>query len=159
MTQPSPQYSHGPSRLGVQVDAGRLWAGGVATAVVAALIGVVGILVVRGVLDVYVLAPESKGAWESASALQYAGGALLGALLATALMHLLLTTTPRPMLFFGWIMALVAVIAGVWPFTTSADQDAKIATCVLNVVVVVAIWSLVAGSAQRSLTRTPTPYA
>ena len=159
MTQPSSQHSGQPSRLGVGVDAGRLWAGGIATAVVAALIGVVGILVIRGVLDIYVLAPESKGAWESATAIEYAGAAFVGALLATALMHLLLATTPRPLLFFGWIMFLVAVIAGVWPFTTSADQDAKIATSLLNAIVVVAIWSLVAGSAQRSLRRSPTPYA
>lgn len=159
MTQPPPpQHSRQPSSLGVDVDARRLWAGGVATAVVAALIGVVGILVIRGVLNIYVLAPASKGRWESTSALEYAGSAFIGALLATALMHVLLVTTPRPRLFFGWIMLLVAVIVGVWPFTTGADQDAKIATCVLNVVVVVAIWSLVAGSAQRSLRRVPAGY-
>jgi uncharacterized membrane protein YtjA (UPF0391 family) len=118
----------------------------------------VGILIIRGVLDIHVLAPASRGTWESTSALEYAAGAFVGALVATALMHLLLVTTPRPLLFLGWIMLLVAVIVGVWPFTTSADQDAKIATCVLNVVVVVAIWSLVAGSAQRSVTRADVDY-
>ena len=34
------------------VDAGRLWAGGAATALVAALIAVVGVLVARGIFDV-----------------------------------------------------------------------------------------------------------
>ena len=158
MTQPS-QHSRQPSSLGVSVNAGRLWAGGVATGVVAALIGVVGILVIRGVLDIDVLAPASKGAWESTSALEYAGAAFVGALLATALMQVLLATTPRPLLFFGWIMFLVTVLAGVWPFTTSADLENQIATCVLNVLVVAAIWSLVAGSAERSLTRGADPYA
>ena len=33
------------------VDAGRLWAGGAATAVVAGLVGVVGVLVAEGLLD------------------------------------------------------------------------------------------------------------
>ena len=125
MTQPS-QHSRQPSSLGVSVNAGRLWAGGVATGVVAALIGVVGILVIRGVLDIDVLAPASKGAWESTSALEYAGAAFVGALLATALMQVLLATTPRPLLFFGWIMFLVTVLAGVWPFTTSADLENQI---------------------------------
>jgi uncharacterized membrane protein YtjA (UPF0391 family) len=155
--QGTPQ-PHAQTPIGVSIDARRLWAGGVATAVVAALTGVVGILIIRGVLDIYVLAPASRGTWESTSALEYAGGAFVGALVATALAHVLLVATPRPLLFLGWIMLLVAVIVGVWPFTTNADQDAKIATCVLNVVVVVAIWSLIAGTAERSVTRPVAGY-
>jgi hypothetical protein len=134
------------------VDAGKLWAGGVATAVVAALVAVVGIMIARGVLDVYVFAPKDEGAWEAASAVPYALAAALGALLATALMHALLLSTPRPTMFFGWIMLLVAVIGAAWPFTTGADLENQIATAVLNVAIVVAIWSLVASSAQRSAT-------
>lgn len=45
------------------VAGGRLWAGGAATAVVAALIAVVGILIARGVFGVPVLAPEGEGTW------------------------------------------------------------------------------------------------
>jgi hypothetical protein len=89
---PEPQAQ---SPFGVRLDARRLWAGGVATAVVAALIGVVGILIIRGVLDIHVLAPASRGTWESTSALEYAGSAFVGGLVATGLMHLLLVTTPR----------------------------------------------------------------
>jgi hypothetical protein len=134
------------------VDAGKLWAGGVATAVVAALVAVVGIMLARGVLDVYVFAPKDEGAWEAASAVPYALVSALAALLATALMHALLLSTPRPSMFFGWIMLLVAVIGAAWPFTTSAELENKIATGVLNAVIVVAIWTLVASSAQRSAT-------
>ena len=54
------------------VDAGRLWAGGAATAVVAALIAVVGILLARGVFDVPVLAPKGEGTWGDADTLKYA---------------------------------------------------------------------------------------
>jgi hypothetical protein len=39
------------------VDAGRLWAGGVATAVVAALVALVGVLVCDAVLDLDMVAP------------------------------------------------------------------------------------------------------
>ena len=133
------------------VDAGKLWAGGVATAVVAGLIAVVGLLVTRGVFDIFILSPKEEGAWEAASAVPYAAAAAVGALVATGLMHLLLVTTPSPTLFFGWIMFLVAVIAAVWPFTTGADVENQVATAVLDVIIVVAIWSLVAGTAHRAL--------
>ncbi|UYM03518.1 DUF6069 family protein [Solicola gregarius] len=137
-----------------KVDAARLWAGGVATAVVAALIAVVGDLIARGVLDIPVLAPESRGTWHSASLVPYALGAAAGALVATGLMHVLTLTTPRPTMFFGWIMFLVGVVVGVWPFTTGASLEAKLATAVLDVVIVLAIWSLIDGTARRT-TRLP----
>ncbi|MEV4314010.1 hypothetical protein [Actinocrispum sp. NPDC049592] len=41
-------------------DTGRLWAGGSATALVAALIAVAGIVVTRGVFGVPVLAPSAQ---------------------------------------------------------------------------------------------------
>ena len=134
-----------------QVDAGRLWAGGVATAFIAALIAIVGDLIARGVLDIPVLAPESHGTWHTASLLPYAIAAAVGALVATGLMHLLALTTPRPTMFFGWILFLVGVVVAVWPFTTGADLDAKLATAVLDVIIVLAIWSLVDGTARRTV--------
>ena len=102
------------------VDAGTLWAGGLAAAVVAALIVVVGILLCRGVLDVPVLAPEGEGVWGNADTVTFAVGAAVAALLATGLLHLLLLFTPRPGRFFGWIMGLVTAAAVIAPFTTNA---------------------------------------
>lgn len=155
-SQQPPQQPQGPpSDERPKVDAAKLWAGGGATAVVAALVAVIGIMIARGVLDIYILAPEDHGTWDAASATSYAVGAVVAALGATALMHLLLLTTPRPVLFFGWIMFLVAVVGAVWPFTTSADLDSKVATAALNVVIAVAIWSLVAGTAQRAVALPP----
>jgi hypothetical protein len=143
--QPSPP----PESTRPNIDAAKLWSGGAATAVVTALIAVVGILIARGLLDIFILAPSEKGSWDAASATTYAICAAAGALVATALMHLLLLTTPRPELFFGWIMLLVAVVVGVWPFTTGADLENQIATAALNVVIVLAGWSLIAGTAHR----------
>src|SRR5438874_1789128 len=88
------------------VNAGRLWAGGLATAVVAALIAVVGILIGRGLFGVEVLAPKGAGVWGDAHTGWYALGAAFAGLAATGLMHLLLFYTPRPMRFFGWVMTL-----------------------------------------------------
>ena len=79
-----------------QVDAPTLWAGGAATAVVAALIALVGILVSRWLFKVPILAPQPDGAWGDASTGGYVFAAAAVALAATAIMHLLLIATPKP---------------------------------------------------------------
>jgi uncharacterized protein DUF6069 len=137
------------------LDAGRLWAGGAATAVVAALIAVVGILVGRGIFDVEVLAPEGSGVWGDADTAWYAFGAAIAALLATALMHLLVLSTPRPMRFYGWVMTLVTVLAMVAPFITEEDLGSRVFTAVLNLVLGIAIGSLVAGTARTAIRLVP----
>lgn len=133
------------------VNAGRLWAGGAATAIVAALIAVVGILLGRGVFGVAVLAPKGEGTWGDASTGWYAFGAALCALAATAVMHLLLLATPRPMRFFGWIIALATVLAMLAPWATQKEFGPRLFTAGLNLVLGVAIGSLVAASARSSL--------
>jgi drug/metabolite transporter (DMT)-like permease len=133
------------------VNAGRLWAGGLATAVVAALIAVVGILVGRGLFHVEVLAPKGAGVWGDADTAWYALGAAVCALAATALMHLLLLYTPRPMRFFGWVMTLATVVAMLLPFVTEEDLGSRVFTAGLNFVLGVAIGSLVAGTARTAV--------
>ena len=105
------------------VNAGRLWTGGVATALVAALVALVGVLIARGLLDVPVLAPTDEGTLGNAKTLRLAVLAALAALLATGLLHLLLLSTPQPRRFFSWIMALATVAAALAPFLTDADLD------------------------------------
>jgi len=134
-----------------EVNAGRLWAGGAATAVVAALFAVVGVLVGRGLFDVAVLAPQGAGVWGDADTFWYALGAALLSLVATGLMHLLLLFTPRPMLFFGWVMVLATVVAMLAPFVTENDLGARLFTAGLNFVLGLAIGSLTAGSARAAV--------
>jgi hypothetical protein len=81
----------GPRLLG---DAGRLWWGGLVTAVVAAVVAVVGVLIARGLFDVPVLAPTGEGALGNASTARLALLAAVAAVAATGLMHLLLVSTP-----------------------------------------------------------------
>lgn len=135
------------------VNAGRLWAGGLATAAVAALIAVVGILVARGLFDIEVLAPKSAGVWGAADTGWYALGAALAALAATGLMHVLLLTTPRPMRFFGWVVALATVVAMLAPWATEEGLGPRMYTAGLNLVLGVAIGSLVAGTTRTAITR------
>jgi hypothetical protein len=137
------------------VKARTLWSGGAATALVAALIAVVGVVVARGLFHIPVLAPKGKGAFGDASTWQLALAAAVGALVATALLHLLLLFTPQPFAFFGWIVALVTAVAALLPFTADAQLSAKVATAVINLVIGIAVGSLLSGVGARSLTRAP----
>jgi hypothetical protein len=68
-------------------------------------------------------------------------------------MHLLLITTPRPQMFFSWIMGLATVIAVVYPFSTTAPLSEKVATSVINLVLGATIGSLIHGTATRVIRR------
>jgi hypothetical protein len=151
--EPPPEAS-GPVRW---IEPGPLWAGGVATAIVAALIALVGILVSRWLFTIPILAPKQSGAWGDASTGAYVVCAAAAALVATALMHLLLLTTPRPRVFFTWIIGLATVVAVVFPFSTTAPLAQKAATAVVNLVLGVAIGSLINGVAQRAVRRRRPP--
>src|SRR5580658_2153313 len=135
------------------IEPGPLWAGGVATAIVAALIAVVGILVARWVFTIPILAPRRDGAWGDASTGAYALAAAGAALVATAIMHLLLLTTPRPQVFFGWIIGLATIVAVVFPFSTTAPVDQKAATALVNLILGIAIWTLTLQVAGRAVRR------
>jgi hypothetical protein len=149
--EPRPEPS-GPTRW---IEPGPLWAGGVATAVVAALIALAGILIVRWLFTIPMLAPKQSGAWGNASTGAYVASAAGAALVATALMHLLLLTTPRPQVFFNWIIGLATVVAVVFPFSTTAPLAQKAATGVVNLVLGFAIGTLITGVAGRAIRRRP----
>ncbi|RZS34697.1 hypothetical protein EV193_10845 [Herbihabitans rhizosphaerae] len=127
-------------------DYRKLWAGGAATAAVAALVAVVGLLIARGLFDVEVLAPKGGGIWGNANTLTYALIAAAAALGATGLAHLLCVATPTPGQFFGWIMALVTLIAIVLPLTLSVALEAKVATALINLAIGLAITALISGT-------------
>jgi hypothetical protein len=127
----SPHYEPG----GVRLNAGRLWASGIATAVVAALVTVVGMLIARGLFKVAVLAPHQDGVWGSARTATYAIIAAAVAVLATALMHLLSVTVAEPRRFFRWIMLLATVIAVVLPLTLADAWGSRIATGLINLAI------------------------
>jgi len=155
-------YQSANPRPAPSLNAGRLWAGGFATAVVAGLIAIVGILVGRGLFGVAVLAPKGAGTWGDARTAWYAVGAGVLSLVATGLMHVLIVSTPRPMRFFRWIMVLATVVAMVAPFITEESLGSRLYTAGLNLVLGVAIGSLVAGtarSAMRPAAAQPRPYA
>ena len=146
-----PYEEPGRTRPRATIDAGRLWIGGVATAAVAALLAVVGVLIARGLFDIPLLAPTGEGTLGDASTARLAGLAAGAALLATGLMHLLLVSTPRPGQFFTWIVVLLTAIAVILPFLTDAEQDTQIATAALNLCLGACIGSLVSSVARSAV--------
>ena len=147
-----PPYAEDPGNIHPtpKVDAGRLWTGGLATAAVAALVALVGVLIARGLFDVPLLAPTGEGTLGDASTAGLAGLAA-AALLATGLMHLLLLSTPRPGQFFRWIMVLATLIAAITPFLTDAETNTKIATAALYVAIGATIASLISSVARSAV--------
>ncbi len=117
----------------------------------AALVALVGVLVCRWLFGIPLLAPKSDGAYGDVHTTAMVLVAAAAALVATGLAHLLLLSTPRPLTFFSWIVGLATVLAVLVPFSTSAPLTAKIATAVVDLVLGVAIGSLISGVAARSV--------
>jgi hypothetical protein len=139
------------------LEAGRLWAGGVATALVAALIAVVGVLIGRDALDLPMVEPPLLPVGDSFP-VQYAVTAAVFALVATGLAQVLALTTPRPRSFFSWIVGLVTVVWTVLPLTQDGTAGGRLATALLNLVIGLAVLSLTSSVMARSF-RTGTPPA
>jgi hypothetical protein len=150
MTAPiTPQ--NGDNRVRPKVDGSLLWPGGIATAIVAALVALVGILVCRWLFNIPVLAPRRDGAYGDAHTTGLVLGAAVAALIATAIAHLLLLSTPRPLAFFSWIVALATIVFVLFPFSTGAPLSEKVATAAVDLVIGFAIGSLLNGVAARSI--------
>ena len=132
------------------VDAKRLWAGGAATALVAALAALVGLLLVRDVLDVPVITPAT-GIGNSQAA-NLAGHAVVAALIATALLHVLLLTTPRATSFFGWIGVLATIAVALLPFAAAGTAASRLCSAAIYFVVGIAIVTLLSGVARSART-------
>jgi hypothetical protein len=142
----------------VRPDSAQFWAGAVATAVVAALIALVGILICRWTLHIPILAPAGDGAWGNAHTAEYALVSALIAIIAGGLLYLLVLGTPQPNMFFDWIMGLATLAAVVYPFSTGAPVDQKAATAIVDLVLGIAIISLLTAVAARAVRR-PVPPA
>lgn len=141
-----------PERPRLTIDAGRLWAGGAATAVVAGLVAVVGVVISEGILDIKMVRPQYLLDVGDTFALNYALTAALAALVATGLAHLLVFTTPRPQAFYSWIVGLATAVAVALPFAQDADTDGQVSTAVVNLVIGISIMTLIASVVGRTVT-------
>ena len=141
----------GVPREEVSVDAGRLWAGGAATACVAALVAFVGVLICDDVLDVGLVRPSLLLDVFDSFRLDYALTAFLLALVATGLAHGLSLTTPRPRTFFAWIITLATLAGAVAPFAIGDDRASQVATALINIALGICIGSLLSAVTSRTV--------
>ncbi|MBO3087833.1 hypothetical protein [Cellulomonas dongxiuzhuiae] len=125
------------------VETGRFWAGAAATAFVAALVGVVGVIVLERILRIELVLRDPFGTGSAMGA--YILGGVLVAVAAAALLQLLVLTTPRPRAFFGWILGLATVVATLLPLTWTDEAGSAIATGIVNLLIGIAVWSLLTG--------------
>jgi hypothetical protein len=146
-----PSSPNGAGAIRVRPDPAQFWAGAAATAVVAALIALVGILVARWALGIPILAPTGDGAWGNAHTGEYVLLAALVALIAAGVLYLLELGAPAPRVFFGWIVGLATLAAVVYPFSTSAPLEQKAATAIVNLILGVAIASLLSAVSARAI--------
>ena len=138
-----------PGQGGLRVDAGRLWAGGAATAAVAALVALVGVLIGEGLLDLPMVEPPLLPIGGS-FAVRYAVTAAALALVATGVGHLLALTTPRPRSFFGWIIGLVTVVGVVLPLAMDGTVGGRVATALVDLVIGLCVLSLLSSVLART---------
>ena len=105
----------GAPRTRTVVDARQLWAGGVATAVVAALVALVGVVVCRWLFNIPLLSPKSQGTYGDAHTTTVVLVSAAAALVATGLLHLLLWEERADLL-------IMAVDRARWSTWSAADQ-------------------------------------
>ncbi|MFG2006269.1 DUF6069 family protein [Spirillospora sp. NPDC048911] len=141
-----------PSQETQAADASKLWAGGLATACVTALVAFVGVLIARGVFNVELLSPEREGTVGGSPTGGYVVMAFMGALISTLILQILITLTPDPLGFFSWIVGLVTLSLAVVPFTTDAPISSQIATGLINLSIGIMIMTLLP---QIAYTRRP----
>lgn len=140
---PPPPPQRPPIRSGV------LWAGGVATAVVAALVSAVGVVIAEGVLSIELLQVGLPGNPTAPIWLSYPVIAFLLAIAATGILHLLLAVVPQPLRFFNWIMGLITVLAAALPFV-AGFSGRSIITSAVDFITALAVWLLLIGIAVRA---------
>jgi hypothetical protein len=143
-----------PARGGWQIDAGKLWVGGIMAGLVAAGVAIVGLLIVRGVFDVKVFVRGDSGEVVNASTWWYALVSFVAAIAATGLLHLLLLSAPSPYTFFGWIVGLAIAISVIVPFTTDAKMSAKVGTAAINLAIGIAVITIVSGVGRSAARQT-----
>ena len=77
-------------------------------------------------------------------------GAALAALVATAVAHLLLVSTPSPLAYLGWILGLSTAAAAVLPFAIGIPLATAVAVGLLHLVIGLSIGSLVVNTAATA---------
>jgi hypothetical protein len=129
----------------------RYGVGAAITAVLAALTGLVGLILAHGILGISVM--FGSGSTLTPIGFTEYGFAAAGiALLAAGLFGAMVRIAPKPATYYAWLTGMVTLLAGLLPFTTTAGLHSQIALAVINVAVglVIAVGIPLAASNARS---------
>jgi hypothetical protein len=143
-TQPS-------RRRGPTIDQTRFWVGALLTAMLAALGGIIGLVVAQGIVHVPVLFVGGSGLVPVHAAVYGLVTALI-ALAAGGLYNGMLHVAPRPAVYYSWLIGLLTLLAGLLPFTTTAVLSSQIALAAMNVLVGLIILVMVPLAAENART-------
>ncbi len=134
-----------------QADPGRLWAGGVVTALVAAGVALVGVLLVHKLPHASLLSFDGTKEPADDAKTMLPILAAVAALVATGLLHLLMTTTPRAGQFFAWIGALVLALVVLELFVAGDDKVSQFVTSAFYVLIGIVIISSLFGVSRTAV--------
>ncbi|WUI01960.1 hypothetical protein OHR68_09160 [Spirillospora sp. NBC_00431] len=127
-----------------------LWWTGVAAALGGGLLAFAATVGLRTMFGIEVPVFAGGHAAATPAATSYALCVMAGTIQATALMHLLLASSARPVRAFAWIGAIAVVLLAILPLTVNGPFDAALATAGINLAggtaVVVVLSAVVAGS-------------
>lgn len=130
------------------IDQGRFWVGAVLTSTVAALGGVIGLVVAQDLLRITLTSsPFGIGPVHIASYGLIAG---LVAMLAATVYAGLLAFAPRPTVYFGALGGLLTALAVLLPFTAPTGIGGQIALAAINLTIGVLILSLIPVAASNA---------
>ena len=147
---PPPRRPVGGGAPPDEIEWGRLAGGGIAASIVAALVPVVGLIIVRGVFNVEVFVRHHDGSLVTVSSGTYAVAGFAAGILATALMVLLIVLrVPAAKRFFAAIVILVTVIAVASPFGSGVSTSSAVATAAINAAIGFAILVLLSGVTEE----------
>lgn len=132
-----------------RADAGRLWAGGAVTALVAAGVALIAVLIMQRILHVSVRLPGGGHAQDPMTTLPI--GAVLVTLLATGVLHLLMATAPRAPHFFGWIASLALILLLLVVFLNDTKLITKVETGALYLLIGAVIISSLIGVSRTAV--------
>jgi Family of unknown function (DUF6069) len=128
-----------------RLDQVRYWVGATITAVLAALISLIALVVAKGIVHVPMVIGST-----SINVAVYGVCAAGIALLAAALYDAMLHVAPRPLTYYSWLGGFVTVLATLLPFTSTAGLHSQIALAATNFAVGAVITLLVPIAASNA---------
>lgn len=138
------------------VKPGPYISGVAATALVGALVALIGELIAGGLLKLDTVPPRMFGLTNHTH--RSIAAAVVAAIVLGILLWVLILTSPQARTFFSWIAGLLTVVATLLPFTTTDVLRDALATAVINAVAGVSILVLLNGVAGRTMIpRAPEP--